>query len=106
MGKKRRRYQAYRESSSEDELDSRTINTRIVAISVDRRRVLTVSSSPIKMLPRGSIAAGVEQNHGLHAISEGDPDFGFHSDHDLNGTDNVIVRPMAKRYQASVSHQS
>ncbi|KAG2097508.1 uncharacterized protein F5147DRAFT_777956 [Suillus discolor] len=54
------------------------------------------------MPPRVSIAADVEPYHSLHAISEGDPDFGIHSDNDLNGTGNVIVsRPMAKWYQAS-----
>ncbi|KAG2064067.1 hypothetical protein BDR04DRAFT_1162968 [Suillus decipiens] len=54
------------------------------------------------MPPRVSIAADVESYQSLHAISEGDLDFGIHSDNDLNGTGNAIVsRPMAKWYQAS-----
>lgn len=102
----KRKYRVYRDDSSEDEnLD--VAHSRMVSLSANRRRQLIMQSSPTKLRPEG-----VQSNGQTGVFMENwEPTLGMgadwnwsedeHSEHD---SQEIIVKPLVKRYTASVSH--
>lgn len=101
---KKRVYQVYRGSDSKDDRQLRA-HSRMVAFSLDRRRVEVVPSSPTKL-------AGTASTEPSQAVWEStldqelDTSFYADLDEDFYDTaeinDSALVKQAARRYQASV----